>query len=325
MPFLATPGRGNFYPKRNMKWRETVTAYFSFTHREFLGVITLMIIIVLVFVLPKFLPNPSPVKLSTEDSLLLASLKFRDDSNTAADSIKRFSGTDARWQKQNTGSGSVPQLFFFDPNKLDAAGWQKLGVKDKTIRTILKYLSKGGRFSKPEELARIYGLSEKLRISLMPFVRIEAGQREWSKETLHPEKPKAKETRIIDINKADSTQWESLPGIGGKLASRIMLFREKLGGFYKIEQVGETFGLADSVFQNLKKYLAIEERGIRKININTATLEELKAHPYIRYAIAKAIVAYRNEHGLFLTVEEIMKVKLVTEEIFNRVKPYLVN
>ena len=208
---------------------------------------------------------------------------------------------------------------------MDAAGWQKLGVKDKTIRTILKYLSKGGRFSKPEELARIYGLSEKLRISLMPFVRIEAGQREWSKETLHPEKPKAKETRIIDINKADSTQWESLPGIGGKLASRIMLFREKLGGFYKIEQVGETFGLADSVFQNLKKYLAIEERGIRKININTATLEELKAHPYIRYAIAKAIVAYRNEHGLFLTVEEIMKVKLVTEEIFNRVKPYLVN
>ena len=104
---------------------------------------------------------------------------------------------------------------------------------------------------------------------------------------------------VIDINTADTSAFISLPGIGSKLAARIVNFRDKLGGFYSIDQVGETFGLPDSTFQKIKQYLKLENTSIKKININTATVDELKAHPYIKYSVANPIIAYRNEHGPF--------------------------
>src|SRR5262249_25636461 len=102
---------------------------------------------------------------------------------------------------------------------------------------------------------------------------------------------------VIDINSADTTAFIALPGIGSKLAARIVNFREKLGGFYSVDQVGETFGLPDSTFQKIKQYLKLENNSLRKININTATVDELKLHPYIKWSIANPIIAYRNEHG----------------------------
>ena len=91
-----------------------------------------------------------------------------------------------------------------------------------------------------------------------------------------------------------------------------------------MEQVGETFGLADSSFQKLKQYLVVNTFQLRKINVNTASLETLKAHPYIRYAIASAIIAYRDEHGLFSTIADIKKVQVISDELFNKLLPYLV-
>jgi len=128
---------------------------------------------------------------------------------------------------------------------------------------------------------------------------------------------------IIDINTADTAAFISLPGIGSKLAARIVNFREKLGGFYSIAQVGETYGLPDSSFQKIRQYLKLENMSIRKVNINTATIDELKTHPYIKWSLANPIVAYRNEHGPFSKVEDIKKVMAVTDEIYNKVAPYL--
>ena len=128
---------------------------------------------------------------------------------------------------------------------------------------------------------------------------------------------------IVDINLADTSALIALPGIGSKLASRIISFREKLGGFFAVEQVGETFGLPDSSFQKLKKYLVVNTNSVRKININTASLDILKAHPYIRYAIANAIIAYRSEHGPFYRIDDIKKIHVITAELFNKLLPYL--
>ena len=130
---------------------------------------------------------------------------------------------------------------------------------------------------------------------------------------------------VVDINSADTTAFIALPGIGSKLATRIITFRDKLGGFYSVTQVGETFGLPDSTFQKIKQYLKLENSVVRKININIATIDELKIHPYIKYSLANPIVAYRNEHGPFASVEDIKKVMAVTEEVYNKIAPYLTN
>jgi competence ComEA-like helix-hairpin-helix protein len=127
----------------------------------------------------------------------------------------------------------------------------------------------------------------------------------------------------VDINQADTSAWATLPGIGSKLSLRIVNFREKLGGFYSIEQVAQTFGLPDSVFQRIKPMLLLSAMAIKKININKASEEELKIHPYLRWQLAKAIIAYRNEHGEFKKLEELKNIMAFSEETFNKVAPYL--
>ncbi|MBI3884052.1 MAG: SDR family NAD(P)-dependent oxidoreductase [Sphingobacteriales bacterium] len=126
----------------------------------------------------------------------------------------------------------------------------------------------------------------------------------------------------IDINSADSLALIALPGIGNKLAKRITTFRDKLGGFYTTVQVSETFGLPDSTYQKIKTKLIITT-GPKQLNINTATLDELKNHPYIHYQIANSIIQYRKQHGNFTAVIDIKNSMLITEEIFNKISPYL--
>ena len=125
------------------------------------------------------------------------------------------------------------------------------------------------------------------------------------------------------MNQADTSAWVVLPGIGARLSSRIVAYREKLGGFYSIDQVGETFALPDSTFRKIKPQLTFSNTSIKQININTATADEMKVHPYIRYVIANAIIQYRVQHGNFSTVAELKNIMVITEEQFNKMVPYL--
>lgn len=226
---------------------------------------------------------------------------------------------------------SKGELFYFDPNTISTSEWKRLGIRDKTIQTIEKYLGKGGHFSTPEDLQKIYGLHKDEFERLKPYVKIESKPANSTEqfvsstsiEAIRPAKTFATRYSVIDINSADTSSLIALPGIGSKLAARIVTFREKLGGFYSVDQVGETYGLPDSTFQKIKQYLKLDNASVKKININTATIDEMKAHPYIKYSIANPIVAYRNEHGSFSKIEDIKKVMAVTDEIYKKIAPYL--
>ena len=128
---------------------------------------------------------------------------------------------------------------------------------------------------------------------------------------------------LIDINLADTSAFIALPGIGSKLSQRIISFRDKLGGFYKIDQLAETFGLADSTFQKIKPRLLLDNPVVKQLNINLASADELKSHPYLRYALANAIVQYRSQHGNFAAVSDLKKIMLITDDIYNKMVPYL--
>jgi competence ComEA-like helix-hairpin-helix protein len=81
--------------------------------------------------------------------------------------------------------------------------------------------------------------------------------------------------------------------------------------------------LPDSTFQKIKENLALKGTFIKKININTATTDELKTHPYIKWNIANTIIAYRNEHGVFSTIEDLKKIMIITDDIYKKLAPYL--
>lgn len=312
-----------------MGWKEFVVAYFSFTRRDIIGIVVVMFLIVFVFFSPKLFKDKSHSSYSSPDTAWIAAVKRLEKKEDQPDKSSLSDENTSTYQHDRTADSyfaSRGELFNFDPNTLSSDGWERLGIRDKTIRTIQNYLSKGGHFYKPEDLSKVYGLRKEDYERLAPYIQIERKQTETNPfkrdETTGPP-VKTERYKTVDINTADTSAFIALPGIGSRLAERIISFRDKLGGFYSISQVAETFGLADSTYQKIKQYLILGDNSVKKININMATMEELKAHPYIRHSIANPVIAYRNEHGPFSKVEDVKKVMAVTTDIYNKIAPYL--
>jgi competence ComEA-like helix-hairpin-helix protein len=314
--------------------KKYIPAYLSFTRKERMGILAILLLVLLFTILPFLFPffiRSKPVDHSAFEKEI-ARLNIKEMDSAAA--YQKNYDNDAEYmqyplsEKKQYNRPAKGELFYFDPNTLPVDGWVRLGIREKTANTIKNYLSKGGRFYKPEDIAAIWGLHEDEVKRLLPYIKIEVtpvnGMNKYPgfEKNKNYEKPKLN-MAAVDVNNADTSAFIALPGIGSKLAARIIAFREKLGGFYKTEQVAETYGLPDSSFQKIKNKLVITGSYVKKLNINTATVDELKAHPYLRYNLANALVQYRNQHGSFSLVSDIKKILLVTEDIYNRVAPYL--
>jgi competence protein ComEA len=297
-----------------------LSGYFSFTKKERTGVIVLLSFIAFFMLLPFAFPffnkqqtfNPIEIKQVTEQL----------DSNVSKPKRYVYKKYIPQADSQQEYKPQA-ELFYFDPNTIDKEGWEKLGLRDKTIATIQNYLSKGGKFYKPEDIKKIWGLSSDEATQLIPYIRIAVSKQasRWPLSVVRSTNNHQLST--LDINTADTTAFIALPGIGNKLANRIVQFRDKLGGFHTIDQVGETYALPDSTFQKIRPRLVLNDSTVKQININTVTLDELKAHPYIRYYLANAIIQYRNQHGNFLSVDDLKKILLITNDAFIKMRPYL--
>lgn len=221
------------------------------------------------------------------------------------------------------GQKRVPvELFFFDPNTASEKQWQKLGLSKKTIQTIQHYQEKGGKFYKPEDIKKIWGISLSLAEQLIPYVRID-GKHNFQNKVYSTTSPKKPTQQIIEINTADSAAFEKLYGIGPALASRIVKYRSKLGGFYSIQQIAEVWGLADSLFIKIQKQLVLNDKTWVRFNLNKVDYEQLKSHPYFGYSLARAIIRYKEQHGSFSALEEVQRILSIDDEKYNKIVHYL--
>ncbi len=231
--------------------------------------------------------------------------------------------------KSKSESTQIVEPFPFNPNTASEETLNQLGLSERVINTLLKFRNKGGSFRKEKDFAKIYGLSDKDFQRLLPFIKLDEDVEKTIEEpTLSQEKtisPEAKtiESIILDINQAEAEEWQLLHGIGPAYAKRIVNFRNKLGGFHSIDQIAETYGLPDSTFQKIKPKLK-KSPLIRSININTATSEDLKTHPYISWKQANLIVNYREQHGVFQTTSDLEQIKALSADWIQKVKPYLI-
>lgn len=301
--------------------------YLTFTRKEKIGSLCLVALLVIVIFSPAiFFPKHKNPAINSDkewtNAIKTLSVTTSLDSNSKTD----FENP-TNYQYESSSENNVisnAELFYFNPNTLSPAGWKRLGLKERTIKTIENYLRKGGHFKKPEDLQRIYGLPKNKYEQLVPFIRIPEMQDHKQVATNAPKSfEKHNYNLIIDANTSDTSAFINLPGIGSKLATRIVNFREKLGGFYSVEQVGETYGVPDSTFQKIKPHLQILNPEIKKININTASKDELKIHPYIKWNLANAIVEYRTQHGDFKSLSDLKKISTITDEVFEKITNYL--
>ncbi|MBL7914270.1 MAG: helix-hairpin-helix domain-containing protein [Bacteroidia bacterium] len=209
------------------------------------------------------------------------------------------------------------RLFDFDPNTITDAEWQALGLSEKQTRIVRNYLNKGGKFRKKEDVASIYGIQPALYERLEPHIKINTPEKlsnpiSFEKKT-HPAKAK------IDLNTADTTLLCELPMVGPGRARMIYKYREALGGFHRKEQLLEVFTIDSATYEAINKSSVISVTALRKLNLNQDTLK----HPYLTKSIANAIVSYRRQHGNFSKPEDVRKVLLIDNQLYNKLAPYL--
>lgn len=309
-------------------WKKFVTEYLTFSKKDRTGIFVLTSLIAITLLSPLAFPylkkKKKPDEAKTQETIKQLRAIFKDTSDVSPYPVA----------SNMTSEPEDIHLFYFDPNTISVDQWQQLGVHKKVAETIQKYLSKGGRFKRPEDLRKIYTLHHQDAERLIPYVRISiSGLQEpqkiktvlYSEASVkkNPAFPK-KHFDIIDINKADTSALIILPGIGSRLAQRIITFREKLGGFCSVEQVGETRFLPDSTFQKIKPFLALKSTEIKRMDINQVDINELKSHPYIDYNIANAIVQYRNQNGQYKSLDDLQKIHIIDDALLTKIRPYLV-
>lgn len=147
----------------------------------------------------------------------------------------------------------------------------------------------------------------------------------------------------ININEADVAQLMKIPGIGSKLANEIIQYKNKNGNFTYMEQLLDIPGLGEKKLNRIKNFIDLPEKNSKdisssnyknsgkitiseapvKIDLNTATAEQLCEIPYIGPKTAQSIIEYRNKNGLFHNLEEIKNIPRIGEKTYNKLKAYL--
>ena len=135
-----------------------------------------------------------------------------------------------------------------------------------------------------------------------------------------PYTAKSRPLEPLDLNSADSTELVKLPGIGPANAMKVIRYRERLGGYSNIRQLTEIEGLPDSL---MKWFIITDTVQVSKIQVNKATLTELRRHPYLDFYQARAIVEYRNERGIIKGPEQLSFMEEFTAQDLIRLEPYL--
>lgn len=222
------------------------------------------------------------------------------------------------------------ELFPFDPNTADSTQLLRLGLQPWQVRNIYKYRAAGGVYRQPRDFARLYGLTLKQFRRLEPYIRIKEedmpAERYFYKyepieerDTMkYPIKLQAEE-RIV-LNRADTAQLRKVPGIGPYFARKIVEYRERLGGYYRVQQLLEIEDFPETA---VDFFIIPDDTQLRKLNINRLSLNELKRHPYLNFYQARAIVDYRRLHGTIQSLDQLSLLRDFPREAIERLTPYV--
>ena len=246
--------------------------------------------------------------------------------------------------KNNKNAPQKARLFNFDPNTADYNTLTALGLHPNVAHTIINYRKAGGIFYKPSDLSKIYTISDSDYQRLLPYIKIQASniekkhkiklyqpQTKTNKSDSNPynqresfqRKPyissKLRQGQTVNLNTADSTQLQRIPGIGPYYANKIIRYRNRMGGFVSIAQIKEIQGLPSDI----EKWLSFSKTNITKIKINHLTFGQLLRHPYLNYDQVVAIFNYRKIYGTIHSFSDLENYPIFKASDFARLNPYI--
>ncbi len=254
-----------------------------------------------------------------------ALLYFSDDPKPIINSehVKRFESKKSVIEKKEAKKKSLAKKYFapscrFNPNEYLLKDWMALGLSKKQGQSIVNFIKRGIHSNK--DLEKIYVLPAEVFYLLKDST--------FYPEEIVIQKEKYKldtftKLELLDINLASKEDLIELKGIGEFYAKQIIKYREELGGFVFIEQLLEVWKMRLETYQKVTPQITLNIHNIEKININTCTIDVLKKHPYLDYYQANSLIKMRMQREKFSEIIEILDSKLINEEEFERISPYL--
>ena len=276
---------------------EFLRRWFAFSKGERVAIVTILALILVLILACLFRPSRkslSDASLHDLDSLLAL----------------RQAAIELQQQQQAEKPQEVTELhpFPFIPNTITEEEWLQMGLTDRQVRSITNYKAKGGRFYSKSDVDKLYAISEEEYAQLEPFIVLpEVARGNTAKPTAKKHesqvsddkpKPEKKAIPVVDLNTVDSTTLVELPRMGGYMASRIIAFRDKLGGFVEVEQLLDVKGLDSTRFAAMRPYLLIGDTETRRIDVNRADFKTLVGHPFLSYEQVKRIFRQRETRGM---------------------------
>lgn len=295
--------------------KNEIKSSLNFTKKELRGVVVLSLLVFSI----SFFPTLKRI-LQRPDEFDIKPYREEIDSFIAnhrlADSSREF---------RNSALVGNDKLFRFDPNRLPETEWARLGLSKGQVRVIKNFEAKGGRFRTKGDLRKVYSIPSDLYEKLEPYIDIPAEKtRSQPYRSTGYTMALARRPEVsVEINTADSAMLESLRGIGPVMASRIVRYRNRAGGFHSMEQLRDVYGVDSVLFKSLLNQLTLDRSAIEKININTAEFDDLKRRPFLSYRQINSIINFRKQHGPFKSAEDLGKVVTLNEQIIRKIEPYL--
>lgn len=195
----------------------------------------------------------------------------------------------------------------FDPNSVPTDSLVNWGMSKYAVNNFTRYMENGGSFKRREDLLKIYGMDTMFYSQIRDCITL-------------PDLPPG--PVITDLNTIDSATLTQYKGIGPVLASRIIKFRDALGGFHSIDQLTEVYGLPPETFEQVRPQFILSNK-FNKIPINAASAQELAAHPYISYKQANSMASFIENHGPLRNPEEIYRLYFADTAWVMKITPYL--
>lgn len=306
-----------------MKFRQLLKEYFSFSRGERIGLTVLLVLIALVMVANQFV------------------FYFE---RPLAPNREMFERLVAEYEAAQALEAEKLHLFDFDPNTIDSVTFFQLNLPQRVKRNWLNYRRHGGKIRKKEDFARIYGMNDSLYRIVEPYLQLtsveQAGERTtFSRSSapgdnvytaqesnrskfIEPSYPKAT-LQPLELNSASESDLERLPGIGSVLSKRIVKYRDLLGGFSSVDQLGEVYGIKPEIVDLNRNNVTVDTIAVRRLNLNFLTVEELAKHPYLNFKQARKIVDFRSKNGYISNKYQLLNDSVIEEDLFRKLVFYL--
>jgi DNA uptake protein ComE-like DNA-binding protein len=227
-------------------------------------------------------------------------------------------------------------LFSFNPNTITEQSMDSLALPSFIKRNILSYRNAGGKIKSVTDFRKIYGMNDSIFETVKDFLFFDSPVEgivtnnilihENNTDEIQ-KRSNSKELNAaifkIELNSTDSIELIKLNGIGPVFASRIIKYRDLLGGYYKKEQLLEVYNFPEETFKSIENNLEADPEKIKRMRLNFVDFSELLRHPYLEKEHAQVIINYRDKHGAFQSVNELFDKKLLDSLTFLKIEPYL--